>query len=80
MAYKLKLPPNCSIDPIFHVFMLKKKLEDNISITTLLPQVQEQQVIVAPEKVLQTRTLLKDSAYVQKGLIRWTNLSIKDAT
>lgn len=59
VAYKLELPPESSIRLVFHVCLLKKKVENSISTSTSLPQLQDDDFIMAPEKVLQTGTILR---------------------
>ncbi|XP_058009641.1 uncharacterized protein LOC131183242 [Hevea brasiliensis] len=71
IAYKLVLPPTSSIHPIFHVSMLKKKLGNNVTPLVDLPTMNEEQVVVAPEQVLQTRTITRDQQTVLQGLIKW---------
>lgn len=52
-SYKLELPPKSSLHLVFHVpFTQEKKIGDSISISTALPQIQDDSFIVAPERVL----------------------------
>lgn len=61
--------------------MLKKEVGDNnITIIIALPAFQDDQIIVAPEKVLQTRTISRESVPIPQGLIKWCNLPEEDAT
>lgn len=79
-TYKLQLPPNCIIHPVFHVSLLKKKIGDNITLMPNLPTMSANNFVVAPESILQTRTILRNWQQVLQGLVNWVNLPIEDVT
>ena len=57
MAYKLELPASSRVHPIFHVSCLKKVIGENISVQTILPELDEEgKIILEPEAVTETRT------------------------
>ncbi|KAG8638122.1 hypothetical protein MANES_15G188210v8 [Manihot esculenta] len=80
VAYKLEEPPESSIHPVFHVYLLTKKVGESPIISTVLPNLRDDTFVVASEKVLRTRTVLRSTDYVIQGLIKWVNLSLEDAT
>lgn len=81
MAYKLRLPAGCSIPPVFHVSMLKKKLGgEGISPVIDLPATQEAEMLITREKILATRKITSGQETVLQGLVKWLNLSVEDAT
>lgn len=48
MSYKLPLPPNSTIHPVFHFSLLKKKLGDTITLQDL-PVMANEELVVAPD-------------------------------
>ncbi|KAG8661120.1 hypothetical protein MANES_02G212292v8 [Manihot esculenta] len=81
VAYKLRLPAACSIHPVFHVSMLKKKLGgEGISPVIDLPATQEAEMLITREKILATRKITSRQETVLQGLVKWLNLSVEDAT
>ena len=41
MTYKLELPPSSCVHPVFHVYYLKKVIENKIQIQTILLEINE---------------------------------------
>ncbi|KAG8661193.1 hypothetical protein MANES_02G218460v8 [Manihot esculenta] len=80
VAYRLELPTCFSIHPVFHISKLKKKVKDKVSVTTDLPKLQDNQAIVVPESILQTRFIMRRTEQVEQVLIKWYNLPMEDAT
>ena len=72
VAYRLALPPDCKLHPIFHVSKLKKALPPQAQLQelpTTLTDVGE--LIMTPQEVLAVRHRLDGAA---EGLIWWKNL------
>lgn len=81
VAYKLKLPPEARIHPIFHVSLLKKKVGNIDKISESLPTMGNTgQCLLEPEKVLKRRVILRDSLPVVQYLIKWNHLGEEEAS
>lgn len=80
-AYKLLLPDNCTLHPVFHVSQLKKHIGPTVVPTPDLPLVDEKGIIkVAPEAILERRMIPRNNEPVVQWLIQWTNLPSSEAT
>lgn len=80
VTYRLERSATFSIHPVFDVSMLKKKIGTGISSLLDFPVHLEDQMVVAPEKVLHTRVITRDGQQVMQGLIKWINEAEEDAT
>lgn len=80
-AYKLQLPADCKLHPMFHVSCLKKHLGDNVLPTTTLPLVTDdglsQPIHVA---VLQRRMYKKGNCAGVQLLVQWEGNSKDNST
>jgi hypothetical protein len=72
VAYRLALPPYCSIHSVFHVFQLKKWVSTTIPVTTDLSNCDLPYQV--PEAVLDTRMVRRGEAEVPQLLIKWSGL------
>lgn len=81
VAYKLQLPSHVRIHLVFHVSQLKKHIGLGHTPSPDLPVVDhEGQILVLPEKILQTRTIRQGRRLVRQILLQWTNSSPENAT
>lgn len=81
VAYKLELPPQCRIHPIFHVSNLKLRIGDGTPFTTSLPEFDDQgDLLWHPEKVLDLAMVRKKKRNITQWLIQWAGLHVEDAT
>ncbi|KAL4196489.1 hypothetical protein AMTRI_Chr04g183520 [Amborella trichopoda] len=78
VAYKLELPPNSRIHPVFHVSLLKKQIGMNTTVQTQIPLIREgdEALIAKPQAILDRRTRKKN----QELLVHWQGLSPAEAT
>ena len=81
MAYKLNLPTNCSIHPVFHVSCLKLKLRSNVVLVPTLPPVTSAGVLnLELVVILQHKTKQLRSRTISEVLVQWHGHSPEDAT
>lgn len=73
-AYKLQLPANCQVHPVFHVSQLKEHVPDHTPVYTSLPEpLQLDVATLLPEEILERRLVKKGNAAMLQVRIRWTN-------
>ena len=81
VAYKLKLPADTRIHPVFHVSLLKKKLGLVQGSSTKLPEFDAQdQCPLQPESVMRRRVILRNGQPVIQFLIKWNQLKPEEAS
>lgn len=78
VAYKLELPAHSSIHPIFHVSQLKKVVGASHQVITSLPS--DFNIHLAPEQILQTRSVARGGTNIAQVLMKWNNLPSDLAT
>ena len=73
MAYKLELPEDACIHPVFHASFLKAKLRETITLLSrLLPVDALEHLAPQPTKILETRTIKKKRLpAVTEMLVQW---------
>ena len=81
VSYKLALPLESKVHPIFHVSYLKLKLGKHVTPLSTLPLVDDTtQLCSEPIAVLQTRTKTLRSCDVTEVLVQWSSSTIEEAT
>ena len=78
VAYKLKLPEESSIHPVFHVSMLKPASARPSSVSATLPDTDDS--IQVPEKILQRRLHHQGARVVPQLLVKWSGMEDSLAT
>ena len=80
-AYKLLLPEDCQLHPVFHVSQLKKHIGPQAIPTPHLPLIdQHGNIKVAPMEILEYRLIPRNNEPLVQWLIQWTNLPPSSAT
>ena len=77
VAYKLQLPENSAIHPVFHVSQLKTAIPTSHSVADLPHNLDGLQI---PLKILQRRIHTTDHNVVLQVLVQWSNLPPSLAT
>ena len=81
MAYRLCLPSDSLLHPVFHVSTLKKKVGDHITPLSTLPPVDLQgELRPQLEKILERRSVEKDNRVVVEVLVQWQGIDADQAT
>ena len=79
VAYKLKLPSEAKIHPIFHVSQLKKKLGSAVRVQTQMPTGPVEQIL-EPELILERRMVNRRERAVIEVLIKWKHPPVEEAS
>jgi hypothetical protein len=78
VAYKLELPSHSAIHLVFHVSQLKKAVGATHQVIPTLPS--DFAIHLAPEQILQTRTVTRGTSTIPQVLVKWNNLPSALAT
>lgn len=79
VAYKLELPPDCRIHPVFHVSLLKKHLGTGVIPDSRLPDF-DQVLEWLPEKLLDRGLFKHRNRAITRWLIKWKGHLVEEAT
>ena len=80
VAYRLKLPPQSQIHPVFHISQLKK-CHGNGHQMGVLPHLREDGLLdYKPQAILERRLGKLNNRPVMYVLIQWTNRPVEEAT
>lgn len=80
VAYRLNLPPQSKIHPVFHVSLLKRRIGSDVRSSTLPPFNNQGEFIWTPLKVLDMAVVRKHRRNITNWLIQWVGLPESDAT
>ena len=81
VSYKLALPLESKIHPVFHVSCLKLKLGQHVTPLPTLPPIDEEgHVLSEPIAVLQTRTKTLRTQSITEVLVQWMGSLPEDVT
>ena len=81
VAYRIALPVDSWIHPVFHVSQLKKQLGRSDHATQELPQVQDDgKLLFEPAAILDFRWSKAGKKVLQEALVHWMGTASEDAT
>uniref|UniRef100_A0A6N2MMB5 Integrase catalytic domain-containing protein n=1 Tax=Salix viminalis TaxID=40686 RepID=A0A6N2MMB5_SALVM len=81
VAYRLSLPPDAKIHPVFHISLLKKYVGTSLRAVVDLPPISDAgQIQVEPAQVIDTRWIKQGPRFVEESLVQWKNLPADYAT
>jgi hypothetical protein len=75
MAYRLELPANCQVHPVFHIFQLKSFTTYYSPAFQTLPTIPQPDLKdMEHESVLHHRLFKKGNSVVTQIMVKWTSL------
>jgi len=81
VAYKLDLPADTRVHPVFHVSQLKAKVGHLTNVVHDLPELNEDTtLLVQPLRVLDYRVIKKNRKQIPEALVQWENMAPEEAT
>lgn len=81
VAYRLRLPAPAKVHPVFHVSLLKKKINSKYTTSVVLPQLDDHgQFLMEPVAILDRKMIKKNNATSVEVLVQWSNTLPYEAT
>ncbi|XP_076890291.1 uncharacterized protein LOC143541326 [Bidens hawaiensis] len=77
VAYKLDLPEEAQIRPVFHVSLLKEAVGPP---TKVIPLPREPRFLLQPQAMLERKLVKRGNRAALKVLVQWKGPTVQDAT